>query len=223
MILDRASSYIGTLVDDLVTKGCSDPYRMMTSRSEYRLILRQDNADQRLMPIGHKIGLVSDAQYNALQHKIELVNNEIKRMLKTNVAPSGDLNEFLEKMGTAPLTTGCKLADLIRRPQLNYNNIAQFDAERSELPDDVCEQVNLQIKYEGYISKQLMQIEQMRNLEGKKLPQNTDYSQIRGLRLEAAEKLNKIQPVSIGQASRISGVSPADISLLAVWLQQQKG
>lgn len=223
LILDRASSYIGTLIDDLVTKGCSDPYRMMTSRSEYRLILRQDNADQRLMPIGYEIGLVSDERYSKLVEKIKLVENEIKRVKNLNVAPTEKLNDFLIKMGTAPLSTGCKFADLIRRPQLNYNIIAQFDPQRPELARDVQEQVDLQIKYEGYISKQLQQIDQMRNLESKLLPKNTDYSKIRGLRLEAAEKLNKIQPLSIGQASRISGVSPADVSLLAVWLQQKGG
>lgn len=223
MILDRASSYIGTLIDDLVTKGCSDPYRMMTSRSEYRLILRQDNADQRLTPIGHEIGLISDDRYNKLLEKQRMVSNEIKRVKKTNIAPSAELNEFLENFGTSPISTGCKIADLIRRPQLNYNNIAVFDADRKVLPDDVCEQVELQIKYEGYISKQLQQIEQMRKLESEKIPINTDYSTIRGLRIEAAEKLNKVKPISIGQASRISGVSPADISLLAVWLQQRKG
>ncbi|MBQ8296590.1 MAG: tRNA uridine-5-carboxymethylaminomethyl(34) synthesis enzyme MnmG [Ruminococcus sp.] len=223
LVLDRATSYIGTLIDDLVTKGCSDPYRMMTSRSEYRLILRQDNADQRLTPIGHRIGLISDERYESLQRKIKMVAEEVKRVSTLNIAPSEMLNTFLVGMGTSPLSTGCKMADLIRRPQLNYNILAQFDPGRKQLPDDVCEQVELQIKYEGYISKQLQQIEQMRSLESKKLPQTTDYSQIRGLRLEAAEKLNKIKPLSIGQASRISGVSPADVSLLVVWLQQQKG
>ncbi len=223
LILDRASSYIGTLIDDLVTKGCSDPYRMMTSRSEYRLILRQDNADQRLMPIGHKIGLINDERYNKLLVKQQLVADEIKRISTLNIAPSERINEFLIDNGTAALTTGCKLADLLRRPQLNYNNLAEFDINRPVLPEEVCEQVELQIKYEGYISKQLQQIEQMRKLESKLLPENTNYSEVYGLRLEAAEKLNKIKPLSIGQASRISGVSPADISLLLVWLQQQKG
>lgn len=222
MILDRASSYIGTLVDDLVTKGCSDPYRMMTSRSEYRLILRQDNADQRLTPIGHKIGLISDERYSRLQEKLKLVEDEIRRVKSTNISPNSDLNAFLESIGTSAMTTGCKLADLIRRPQVKYSDLEKYDVSRETLPDDVCEQVELQIKYEGYISKQLDQIEQLRKLEDKKLPKNTDYSQIRGLRLEAAEKLNKIQPLSIGQASRISGVSPADVSMLAVWLHTLK-
>ncbi len=223
LILERSSSYIGTLIDDLVTKGCNEPYRMMTSRSEYRLILRQDNADIRLTSIGHKIGLISNERYERLLAKIEMINKEIKRVSTTNIAPSDALNSFLIDNNTAPLSTGCKIADLIRRPQLNYNNLAKFDVNRPALPDDVCEQVEISIKYEGYISKQLAQIDMMNKLEEKKLPENTDYSLIRGLRLEAAEKLNKIQPVSIGQASRISGVSPADVSLLVVWLQQRKG
>ncbi len=222
LILSRASSYIGTLVDDLVTKGCSDPYRMMTSRSEYRLILRQDNADQRLMPIGHKIGLISDEHLEMLEVKLKQTEAEIKRVKSTTIVPRETLNNYLESMGTSPLKSGCKIADLIRRPQLNYNDIAQFDEARPILPDDVCEQVELQIKYEGYICKQLEQIEQMKKLEEKLLPPNTDYTQVYGLRLEAAEKLNKIQPVSIGQASRISGVSPADVSMLVVWLHKEK-
>lgn len=223
MILDRASSYIGTLVDDLVTKGCSDPYRMMTSRSEYRLILRQDNADQRLTPIGYEIGLITEKRMNDLKEKLKKVENEIKRITNLNMSPTEKINEFLTEKGTSPLSTGCKMADLIRRPQINYNDIAQYDPDRPELSDEVCEQVELQIKYEGYISKQLEQIEQMRKLEEKILPENMDYSLIYGLRLEAIEKLNKIQPHSIGQASRISGVSPADVSMLVVWLQKKKG
>ncbi len=222
MILDRASSYIGTLVDDLVTKGCSDPYRMMTSRSEYRLILRQDNADQRLSPIGHKLGLINDKRFSDLNLKIAATEREINRLENTNIGPSDSLNYFLESKGTSPLTTGCKLADLIRRPQINYNDIAQFDPGRTELSAEVCEQVELQIKYKGYIAKQLDQIEIMRKLEEKRIPDNVDYSQIRGLRLEAAEKLDKYKPISLGQASRISGVSPADITLLSVWLQRGK-
>ena len=223
MILDRASSYIGTLVDDLVTKGCSDPYRMMTSRSEYRLILRQDNADQRLTPIGHAIGLISNERYEKLLEKERLTRDEIERVTKLNVSPTEKLNSFLESCGTTPLSTGCKMSDLIRRPQLDYKDLAEFDSERPELPWEVCEQVELQIKYEGYIEKQLAQIEQMRKMESKKLPSDMDYSLIYGLRLEAIEKLNKIKPLSIGQASRISGVSPADISMLAVWLMHEKG
>ena len=223
MILDRASSYIGTLVDDLVTKGCSDPYRMMTSRSEYRLILRQDNADQRLTPIGYKIGLISEERYNRLLEKEKQVKEEIERVSVLNVSPSPELNNMLEKKGTAQLSTGCKLADLIRRPQVSYFDLEQFDPQRPFLSDEVAEQVELQIKYEGYISKQLLQIEQMRKMESKYIPEGVDYNDIYGLRLEAVEKLNKIKPTSLGQASRISGVSPADVSLLAVWLQTRKG
>lgn len=222
MILDRASSYIGTLIDDLVTKGCSDPYRMMTSRSEYRLILRQDNADQRLTPIGYRIGLISASRYEKLQKKIELTSRELKRVTTTNIAPSQQLNLFLKERLTAPISSGVKLADLIRRPQLGYDMLAPFDPERPELSAEIREQVELQIKYEGYISKQLAQINNIRRLENQKLPLNTDYSKVYGLRLEAAEKLNKVQPSSIGQASRISGVSPADISLLTVWLEHRK-
>ena len=223
MILDRASSYTGTLIDDLVTKGCSDPYRMMTSRSEYRLILRQDNADQRLTPIGYKIGLISEKRYQKLLEKIELTKQEIKRVSALNISPSPKLNAFLEENHTAPINSGFKLADLIRRPQLGYDMLAPFDTNRPELSAEVREQVELQIKYEGYISKQLAQIESIRKLESKKLPVGTDYNDVYGLRLEAVEKLNKVQPASIGQASRISGVSPADISLLTVWLEHRKG
>ncbi len=221
MILDRASSYIGTLVDDLVTKGCADPYRMMTSRSEYRLILRQDNADQRLTPMGFKLGLISQERFDRLSEKIRLTEEEIKRVKKANVSPSDRLNSFLEERGTAPLTTGCKLADLLRRPQLGYEMLKEFDSERPELPFEVKEQVELQIKYEGYIKKQEEQIALMRKMESKKLPEDVDYSSIRGLRLEAVEKLNKHKPENIGQASRISGVSPADASVLVVWLEQK--
>ena len=217
MILDRASSYIGTLVDDLVTKGCEDPYRMMTSRSEYRLVLRQDNADFRLMPIGYKVGLLPEARYQEMLKKYELVETEKQRLLKTNVAPSDVFNKFLTEHETAPLSTGCKLADLIRRPQLNYVLLKPFDAERPDYPLEIGEQVEIQLKYEGYIEKQMAQIARMRKLEEKSLPETVDYTQIRGLRLEAAEKLNAYRPANIGQASRISGVSPADISVLLVW------
>lgn len=217
MILDRASSYIGTLVDDLVTKGCEDPYRMMTSRSEYRLVLRQDNADFRLMPIGYKVGLLPEARYQEMLKKYELVETEKQRLLKTNVAPSDAFNKFLTEHETAPLSTGCKLADLIRRPQLNYALLKPFDEERPDYPLEIGEQVEIQLKYEGYIEKQMAQIARMRKLEEKSLPETVDYTQIRGLRLEAAEKLNAHRPVNIGQASRISGVSPADISVLLVW------
>ncbi len=223
LILDRASSYIGTLIDDLVTKGCEDPYRMMTSRSEYRLILRQDNADQRLMPIGYEIGLISEYRYNSMLEKYKAVDKERRRTEKKSISPTAELNEFLVNHATSPMTTGCKLADLIRRPQLGYDILKEFDDDRPELSTDIGEQVEIQIKYEGYIEKQLAQIDRMRKLEQKKLPEEMDYTKIRGLRLEAAEKLTSHQPANIGQASRISGVSPADISVLVVWQMSQKG
>lgn len=217
LILDRASSYIGTLIDDLVTKGCQDPYRMLTSRSEYRLLLRQDNADIRLMPEGHRVGLISDERYERLQEKVRLIDAEIKRVSKVNIAPSAELNAYLEAVGTDPIDNGYKLSQLIRRPAVSYDGIAPFDKDRQPLPDDVREQVELQIKYEGYIKIQLEQVEAMRRLEKKKLPTDVDYTKIKGLRLEAAEKLNKIKPLSVGQAGRISGVNPADVSVLLVW------
>lgn len=222
LILDRASSYIGTLIDDLVTKGCADPYRMMTSRSEYRLILRQDNADMRLTPIGYKLGLISDDRYNRFLVKKNQVESEIKRVSTLNIPPTQEINDFLVIHGTSPMTTGCKLADLIRRPQLNYELLRPFDKNRPNLSYEVCEQVEIQIKYQGYITKQLETIEQMRKLESRKLPADMDYSEIKGLRLEAVEKLNKQKPVSIGQASRISGVSPADISVLAIYMEKNR-
>ena len=223
IILERSSSYIGTLIDDLVSKGCSDPYRMMTSRSEYRLVLRQDNADQRLMPIGRSIGLLPESRYQAMLAKYEHVAREIHRIQHTNLAPSEGLNSLLESHGTAPLSTGCKVADLVRRPQLGYAMLAPFDPERPALTPEEQEQVEIQVKYEGYIQRQNLAIEAAKKLEEKKLPADADYTQVRGLRLEAAEKLQKFKPVSIGQASRISGVSPADITVLLVWLEQQKG
>lgn len=220
MILDRASSYIGTLIDDLCTKGCSDPYRMLTSRSEYRLLLREDNADIRLMPVGHEVGLVSDEKYNHLQEKIEHIDREIKRVGKVNIAPSEQLNRYLEEQGTDGLTNGIKLSQLIRRPQLSYEGLSFIDSGRPELTEEEKEQVDLQIKYEGYIKIQLEQVEAMRKLESKKIPEDIDYNKVKSLRLEAAEKLNKIRPLSVGQASRISGVNPADINVLLVYLSQ---
>ena len=220
MILDRASSYIGTLIDDIVTKGCSDPYRMMTSRSEYRLILRQDNADQRLTPIGRRIGLISDVRWEHLQEKLERIAEEKKRLEKVTIKPSAALNEVLVSRETSEVTTGIKGIDLLRRPQVSYEDFAPFDPERPELPKEVREQVEVEIKYEGYIKRQLSQVAEMRRLEQKQLPEGIDYTAISGLRLEAREKLEKIRPISIGQASRISGVSPADISVLLIWLEQ---
>lgn len=222
LILDRASSYIGTLIDDLVTKGCSDPYRMMTSRSEYRLLLRQDNADQRLTPIGHEIGLISEERWQHYLHKQELIKQERKRIEKLTFGPSKELNEMLESRGTAPMETGAHASDLIRRPQVSYKDLEPFDTERPQLPDEVTEQVEIQIKYEGYIQKQLIQVEQMRRLETRKIPEDINYEEVRGLRLEAIEKLQRIRPHSIGQASRISGVSPADISVLLIYMESCK-
>lgn len=222
LILDRASSYIGTLIDDLVTKGCSDPYRMMTSRSEYRLLLRQDNADQRLTPIGHEIGLISEERWQHYLHKQELIEQERKRIEKLTFGPSKELNEMLESRGTAPMETGAHASDLIRRPQVSYKDLESFDTERPQLPDEVTEQVEIQIKYEGYIQKQLIQVEQMRRLETRKIPEDINYEEVRGLRLEAIEKLQRIRPHSIGQASRISGVSPADISVLLIYMESCK-
>lgn len=222
VVLDRASSYIGTLIDDLVTKGCSDPYRMMTSRSEYRLLLRQDNADQRLTPLGHEIGLISEERYQRYLEKQQQIKEEIARVHKLTFGPSPELNAMLEEKDTAPLDTGAHADDLIRRPQIGYEDLAPFDPQRPPLPPEVTEQVEIQIKYEGYIQKQLAQVEQMRRLESCRLPEGLDYHQVRGLRLEAIEKLNRVQPGNIGQASRISGVSPADISVLLIYLEGQR-
>ena len=221
LVLDRASSYIGTLIDDLVTKGCSDPYRMLTSRSEYRLLLRQDNADIRLLPLGHRVGLVSDEAYEHLLRKNELIEQEIERVKHVNLAPGKEINDLLESVCTDPLTNGIKLSQLIKRPGVTYDMLAPFDKNRPELDREVTEQVELQIKYEGYIKIQLEQVEAMRKLESKALPTDIDYAQVGSLRLEAVEKLNKIKPLSVGQASRISGVNPADVGVLLVWLEQQ--
>lgn len=221
VVLDRASSYIGTLIDDLVTKGCSDPYRMMTSRSEYRLLLRQDNADQRLTPLGHELGLINEERWQAYQDKQQQIAQEKKRIEKLTFGPSEALNRMLVEKGTAALETGVHASDLIRRPQLTYQDLAPFDTERPPLADEVTEQVEIQIKYEGYIQKQLMQVEQMRKLESRLLPEDICYEQVRGLRLEAIEKLQRVRPYNIGQASRISGVSPADISVLLIYLSSR--
>ena len=218
VIFDRAGSYIGTLIDDLVTKGCNEPYRMMTSRSEYRLYLRQDNADIRLTETGYKIGLISQERYDRFLNKLELIAQEKKRVETTVVAPSEEAAEVFIKYGTAPLTTGCKLAELIKRPQLDYEKLTAVDKTRPDLPDAVFEQVETELKYEGYIKRQRTQIADMRRLEVKIIPENINYDDVTGLRLEASEKLKKVRPVNIGQASRISGVSPADISVLLIYL-----
>lgn len=220
LILSRASSYIGTLIDDLVTKGCSDPYRMMTSRSEYRLLLRQDNADERLMPIGYEIGLISDETYNDFLLRKKQKEEEIERLNSTFIGPSDALNKLLEESGTAPLTTGMRLADLVKRPQLGYELLKDFDKNRPTLPKSVCEKVETEIKYEGYISRQQAQVDEMLRLEKRQIPEDIDYDDVYGLRLEAVEKLKKVKPVSIGQASRISGVSPADVSVLLIYLSK---
>lgn len=217
-VLDRASSYIGTLIDDLITKGANDPYRMMTSRSEYRLVLRQDNADQRLTPLGRKLGLISDQRWEKFQRKQEQMAAELKRVQSTNLPPSEELNQILVSRGTSPLSTGAKLSDLLKRPQITYKDLTPVDRDRPEYPSAVFENVEIELKYEGYIKRQLADIEEARRLERKLLPEDVDYSQIKGLRLEAGEKLNKVKPENIGQAGRISGVSPADISVLLIWL-----
>lgn len=220
LILDRASSYIGTLIDDLVTKGANEPYRMMTSRSEYRLILRQDNADLRLTPYGHDIGLISEERWNKFQIKKQQIAEETERAKTTVFAPSKELNDILVSRETSPLTSGVRLLDLLKRPQVDYECLTPIDTQRPDLPDAVFEQVEIEIKYKGYIDKQLAQVEQMRRLENRLLPTDFDYKNLIGLRLEAQEKLNSIRPVNLGQASRISGVSPADISVLVIWLSQ---
>jgi len=220
LVLSRSSSYIGTLIDDLVTKGCMDPYRMMTSRSEYRLLLRQDNADERLMPIGYEIGLVDEETYKDFLWRKESKEKEIERLKSTFLGPSEKLNEILVNNGTAAMTAGLSIADLIKRPQLNYDMLAPFDKERTELPYSVKEKVEIEIKYEGYILRQQAQVNEMLRLEKKLIPDNIDYDSVYGLRLEAIEKLKLIKPANIGQASRISGVSPADISVLLIFLSK---
>ena len=221
IILTRANSYIGTLIDDLVTKGANEPYRMMTSRSEYRLVLRQDNADERLTPIGYEIGLISEERYNKFLEKQELKKAEIKRLKATVISPTEQVNKILVSRETSEITTGIRLIELMKRPQLGYDVLEEIDTTRPQLDRNIFEQVEVEVKYEGYIQKQLKQVEQVRKLEDKKLPKDFDYKEIKGLRLEAQEKLNKIKPHNIGQASRISGVSPADISVLLIWLAQR--
>lgn len=219
LILDRGSSYIGTLIDDLVTKGCTDPYRMMTSRSEYRLVLRQDNADVRLMPTGYKIGLISQETYDKFLQKEEMVKSELKRLEETSVPLTDELQDILVKCGTAPLQRGCKLIELIKRPQVTYKDLTPVDTNRPDYPKEVFEQAEISVKYEGYIKRQQQQIKEMRRIECKKIPADIDYTKLKGLRLEAVEKLTKIRPENLGQASRISGVNPADITALNIILE----
>jgi tRNA uridine 5-carboxymethylaminomethyl modification enzyme len=218
-VLDRSTSYIGTLIDDLVTKGCSDPYRMMTSRSEYRLILREDNADLRLTEMGYKIGLVTEEAHEALLKKIREIQQETERVNSQSIAPSDELNKVLEDAGTAPLKTGCKMSELLKRPQVTYKLLENFDKTRPQIAKEVFEQVEINFKYEGYIKRQKAQVDELKRLEVKKIPEDIDYKAITNLRLEAIEKLEKIRPENVGQASRISGVSPADISVLLIHLR----
>lgn len=222
VILDRTQAYIGVLIDDIVIKGTNEPYRMMTSRAEYRLLLRQDNADLRLLEIGHRVGLISEERYQAFLHKKALIEAEVERLHQTVVRPTKEVNEFLRQKGTAELTTGSKMDELLKRTEIRYQDLAQIDEQMPELPIEVAEEVEIQVKYEGYIKLQESQVEKFKKLEQKKLPQDIDYEQIKGLRLEARQKLNKIKPESVGQASRISGVSPADISVLLIFLEQNK-
>jgi tRNA uridine 5-carboxymethylaminomethyl modification enzyme len=220
IVLDRSQAYIGVLIDDLVTKENHEPYRMMTSRSEYRLLLRQDNADERLTPLGHEIGLINDERYEKLLYKEKMIQSEIQRLNETTIGTQESVQKLLESYGSTPLKSGSTLAELVRRPELSYDAIEPLDKYRPELTDDIKEQVNISIKYEGYIKRQNQQVIQFKKLESKKLDPKFDYSQIKGLRKEAMQKLNQYSPINIGQASRISGVSPADISVLLVYLEQ---
>ncbi|MEE1002379.1 MAG: tRNA uridine-5-carboxymethylaminomethyl(34) synthesis enzyme MnmG [Acutalibacteraceae bacterium] len=220
LILSRADSYIGTLIDDLVTKGCNEPYRMMTSRSEYRLVLRQDNADERLMAIGREIGLINDKKWEDFEQRQTLKQKEIERANSVVFPPNDELNKILESNNTAPATTGIRLCDLIKRPQLDYEKLTEIDKTRPDIPNDVLLSAQTEIKYDGYIKRQNSAIKELKRLENKSLPENIDYNSILGLRLEAREKLSKIRPKNIGQASRVSGVSPADVSVLLIWLEK---
>ena len=221
LTLKRSDGYIGTLIDDLITKGTNEPYRMMTSRSEYRLLLRQDNADERLTPFGYRVGLISEERYKKFLEKMYMVEKEIERVSSV-VIPPREANPLLERYNSATVKTGIFLSDMLKRPELDYEKLAIVDKTRQPLPDAVCEQVEIKLKYDGYIKRQIAQVEQFKKMEEKLLPQNQDYSDIHGLRLEARQKLNKVQPKSLGQASRISGVSPSDVSVLIVWLESLK-
>ena len=222
LVLRRSDGYIGTLIDDLVTKGTNEPYRIMTSRSEYRLLHRQDNADRRLSGIGRRIGLISEQEYAQVVEKYRAVDAEIRRLESTGVPESPALNEMLERAGTAPVHGSARLSDLVRRPQIGYDDLAPFDPERPELPAAVREAVEIGMKYEGYLRRQEKQVEEFQKEESRLLPPEIDYTHIEGLRVEARQKLNEIRPLSVGQASRISGVSPSDIAVLLIWLQQHK-
>lgn len=221
LILDRSQGYIGVLIDDLVTKGTNEPYRMMTSRTEYRLLHRQDNADERLCPIGYEIGLISEKRYKKVQEKYESVAREQKRLERVGIAPTEALNAMLREKGEPETENGLRLADLLRRPRIGYDDLAPFDPDRPELSVEITQQVEISVKYAGYIARQNRQLEEMRRLEGRVLPADLDYSNLSGLRLEARQKLNQIRPLNLGQASRISGVSPADIAALMIWLERE--
>lgn len=221
VILDRSQAYIGVLIDDIVTKGTNEPYRMMTSRAEYRLLLRQDNADLRLTEIGHKIGLISDKRYSDFLNKKNNIENEVKRLKNTVVKPSDNVNLLLEKCNSSKLTTGIKMSELLKRPEITYKALREIDTERPELTSQEAEEVEIQVKYEGYIKLEEAQVEKFKKLEAKKLDEDINYEEINGLRLEARQKLNKIKPISVGQASRISGVSPADISVLLIYIEMK--
>lgn len=223
LILDRSEGYIGVLIDDIITKESREPYRMMTSRAEYRLLLRQDNADLRLTEYGYKYGLISQERYDRFLAKKSAIENEIKRVAKINFGPTEEVNSLLESLGSSPLSTGVNMGDIIKRPEITYDMLAPVDKERPALSDEVREQVNIQIKYEGYISRQMKQVENFKKLEAKKIPENIDYDNVMGLRLEATQKFKAVRPVNIGQASRISGVSPADVNMLLVYLNGYRG
>ena len=222
LVLDRSQAYIGVLIDDLITKGTNEPYRMMTSRAEYRLLLRQDNADLRLTEIGHEIGLISDERYQKLCVKKKQIASEIKRLNETTVGANQKVQDFLEKHDSTKLQSGTTLAELLKRPELSYDLLSEIDEDRKVLPYDVCEQVNINLKYEGYIKRQERQVVQYKKLENKKIPDTIDYDDVYSLRKEAIQKLKEFRPASVGQASRISGVSPADISVLLIYLEKNK-
>ena len=222
VVFGRDNSYIGTLIDDLITKGCSDPYRMMTSRSEYRLVLRQDNADERLTPMGRELGLISDERWERFCTKQNQKAEEMKRAEKTVFSPTEELNKILASRGTSEVNTGVRLSELLKRPQISYDDLASVDKDRPDFPKAVFENVEIELKYMGYIKRQKADIAEMRRLEQKKLPKDIDYKGLTGLRLEAQEKLDKVRPENVGQASRISGVSPADISVLLIWLSARQ-
>ena len=222
IVLDRTQGYIGVLIDDIVTKGTNEPYRMMTSRAEYRLLLRQDNADLRLTELGHDIGLISEERYQRFLSKKENIEKEVNRLKNTIVKPTKEVNEFLEKHGTTPLSTGTKMSELLKRTEITYNDLNAIDKDRPELAKAEREEVEIHLKYEGYIKMEEEQVEKFKKLENKKIPEKIDYLSINGLSLEARQKLDKIKPGSVGQASRISGVSPADINVLLIYLQLNK-